>query len=523
MQQQSVPTENYVWSALELFERYGDREAIVSGDRRITYRQLRTEIFTMATELHRRGIRSGSAVAILVGTPPEAVVLQFALHLLGGRSVWIASNTPLKFRVSYLRRADVQTFVYDARLYRDLGKEMADAVPEFDVLCFGPGGQGPDLLEAPVADCAPISRDEPVDEPQALFQTGGTTGDPKLVHNGQQYFDTLRVLSDAWVAAGEHQLRHLAVSGYWHVSGQTAAMMTLFTGGLFVPQEGLTVPLVLRTIAEERITSIMVTPPLLYELLDCPELAETDLSSLKMVSCGGSATAPARLIQAIKVFGPVLRPVYGMSEAAFISAYPNIQYDPEHPDRLASCGLPYGDMKVEIRDPETHAKLPVGEVGEVWLTGGLMMRGYWGQPELTRETLVDGWLRTGDLGRLDADGYIYLVDRIKDMVITGPGSSNIYCRPIEDVLAAHPQVRAAAIVGVPDDALGEKAHGFVVPVPGATVTPEELRDYCIAELHVRWSPREVEFVDELPLTQVGKVDKKALRAAYLARHGADPA
>ncbi|HEY0699627.1 MAG TPA: AMP-dependent synthetase, partial [Micromonospora sp.] len=124
-------------------------------------------------------------------------------------------------------------------------------------------------------------------------------------------------------------------------------------------------------------------------------------------------------------------------------------------------------------------------------------------------------------GRLDADGYIYLVDRIKDMVITGPGSSNIYCRPIEDVLAAHPQVRAAAIVGVPDDALGEKAYAFVVPVPGATVTGEELRDYCIAELHVRWSPREVEFVEELPLTQVGTVDKKALRAAYLARHGAD--
>jgi fatty-acyl-CoA synthase len=145
------------------------------------------------------------------------------------------------------------------------------------------------------------------------------------------------------------------------------------------------------------------------------------------------------------------------------------------------------------------------------------MSGYWGQPELTGQTLVDGWLGTGDVGYLDADGYLYLVDRQKDIIITGLGSTNVYCRPVEDVLAGHPGVSAAAVIGVPDGALGEAVHAVVVPAAGTSVTGEELCELVRSELNEIWAPKHVEFVDKLPLTDVGKVDKNALRARYTAQ------
>ncbi|MGE5830900.1 MAG: class I adenylate-forming enzyme family protein, partial [Micromonosporaceae bacterium] len=220
--------------------------------------------------------------------------------------------------------------------------------------------------------------------------------------------------------------------------------------------------------------------------------------------------------QAIERFGNAVRPSYGMSEATFITAYNNFGHDPDHPQRLASCGLPYADTQIEIRDDDDRV-LPAGEVGEVWVKAGLMMAGYWGDPELTQQTLVDGWLRTGDVGYLDADGYVYLVDRLKDMIITGYSATNVYCRPVEDALNAHPDVRAAAVIGVPDPTIGELVHAYVVVAPDASATPADIRTFVIGQLNELWAPREVEFVDSLPLTAMGKVDKKALRARYAAR------
>ncbi|MGY0235176.1 class I adenylate-forming enzyme family protein, partial [Longispora urticae] len=146
-----------------------------------------------------------------------------------------------------------------------------------------------------------------------------------------------------------------------------------------------------------------------------------------------------------------------------------------------------------------------------------MMAGYWGQPELTAETLVDGWLRTGDVGYLDPTGNLFLVDRVKDMILTGWGSTNIFARPIEDLLAAHPGVRAAAVIGVPSEKYGEVVHGYVVGNPDVPVTGEELRELVLAELGAAWTPVAVEFIDAMPLTETNKVDKKALRARHQAR------
>jgi acyl-CoA synthetase (AMP-forming)/AMP-acid ligase II len=240
------------------------------------------------------------------------------------------------------------------------------------------------------------------------------------------------------------------------------------------------------------------------------------MSSFKSLTVAGASTSPTRLLEAIERFGKAVRIVYGMSESPFISAMPDVEFDPEHPQRLSSCGVPYGDVKVEVRDAEGKG-VPTGEIGEIWVSGSLLMKGYWGEPELTAETIVDGWLRTGDAGHLDDDGYLYIVDRTKDMIVTGYGSTNVFCRPVEDALASHPQVRGAAVIGVPHDEWGEAVHAYVITIPGASVTSEQLCKLATAALNDAWAPKTIDFLDEFPLTVSGKVDKKALRAYYDSR------
>jgi fatty-acyl-CoA synthase len=519
--------------ALHLFADFGTDEALIGGEHRWTYADLRRLVPARAAALHWHGVRPGDTVAALVGNAPDAVVLQFALHLLGCRSVWLAPNAPRRYRIDFLRLADAKAFVYDARQLPKMGRLMAQSNPDLRVLCLGPGGEGPDVTAAR-GDSAPDVTAAPGDgapdaaaaldgadahtEPESLFQTGGTTGTPKLVHQRHRYFQTVLAQSLDWMASGQHKLRHLGSTGFWHISGQQAALMTLFSGGTLFLDYDFDIAQILATIERERVTSTFFTPPIFYQLLDHPDLPRTDTSSLRMVSVGGSACAPSRLAEGVARLGPVLRPVYGMTEAPLLTALPFLGSQPDFRDRLTSCGRPYGDVRVEIRD-EHGAVLPVGQVGAVWVTGGLTMSGYWGQPDLTGQTLVDGWLGTGDVGYLDADGYLFLVDRQKDIIITGLGSTNVYCRPVEDLLAGHPQVRAAAVIGVPDEGLGEAVLAVVVPVPGATVTGDELCELVRSELNDIWAPKRVVFVEELPLTDVGKVDKNALRARYQPEAG----
>jgi len=487
-------TETYVSRALELIAGYGDAEAVVSGERRTSHAELRQRVLDLAAALPDRGVPPGSALGVLTGNDVDAVVSHLAAHLLGCRTAYVAADSPPWYQMDFLRLAEVDAFLYDPAV-----ATLLPAVPLIPLDAPLPAG----------AKAIPT----PGGEPQSILETGGTTARPKLVHYREPFYRSILALSAGYLAAGLPPLRHVTMSFFSHISGHVAALMTLLTGGVWLPQPDFVVDDLLRVIERERVTSIFLTPAQLYQVLDHPRLASTDTSSLHTVSVGAGPTAPARLAQAVEVFGPVVRVTYGSTEAAFIAALPGIGADPSTVDRLHSCGRPYGDMRVRIRD-ERGAVLPPGDTGEVWVSGGLTMAGYWGEPELTAQTIVDGWLRTGDLGYLDAEGYLFLVDRAKDLIITGIRASKIYSRPVEDVLAAHPQVRAAAVIGVPDPAHGEVVHAYVVPVPGAEVTAAELRQRVVDAFDETWAPRRVEFLDALPLTDVGKVDKKALRAHY---------
>jgi len=500
---------NYVLRALELFAEYGGREALVRRDRRLSYTELGIAITDLAAAIHHHGVRSGMTFAVLVERPLEAPILQMALHALGVRSVWIDLDALRRDLAEYLDLVRPDALLYDARDQDAFGRRLA-AMLEVPVLCLGPGGLGPDLL---AADSEPFDPSWASSEPESVFQTSGTTGRPKLVHHRESFYRQVLDLGEE--LAGDTPVRHLSISGLSYLAGQISALIYLFAGGTLILLEGFELTEYLATIERERITSTFIAPPVLAALLDSPRLDRTDVSSLDIISIGAAATPVFRLRQAIRRFGPIIRITYGLSECPFIAAFPTIDDAGKH---LLSCGRPYGDVRVEVRDPEGNP-LGTNEIGELWVASRLNFAGYWGQPELTGDTVVDGWLRTHDLGYRDAEDYLYLVGRNQDMIIAGQYCEKIYPRPIEDTLAAHPQVRAAAVIGVPEPTYGEAAHAYVVRIEGATVTPEELTALVLDELNEAWVPASIEFVDSLPLTAIGKVNTAELRRRYAEEHG----
>jgi fatty-acyl-CoA synthase len=506
-----APVPNYVHRAIELFAEYGDREALVRHERRLTYAEFRNSILHLAETLHAHGVRAGMTVAVLVDRPLEAPILQLALHLLGTRTVWIDPDALRRDLGEYLRLVRPEILVYDARTVSPYGREVAGllAVP---VLCLGSGGLGPDVL-TPQPGRPDFDPAWATSAPDSVFQTSGTTGTPKLVHHRESFYRQVITLAEELVAAGEREVRHLSVSGLSYMAGQISSLLYLFSGATLIMLDGFEVDEWLTTAERERVTSAFIAPPVLSAILDSPRLDRLDLSRLTVLSVGAAPATRSRLRQAIRRFGPVLRITYGLSECPFISAMPNLADGP----LLTSCGQPYGDVRVEIR-AEDGAVVRDGEVGELWVASALTFAGYLGQPELSAETLVDGWVRTHDLGYRDADGFLYLVGRTQDMIIAGQYCEKIFPRPIEDTLTTHPRVRAAAVIGVPDPVFGEAAHAYVVTTPGATVTGEELAELVGGELAAEWVPGTFEFVDALPLTAIGKVNTSALRARYAAEH-----
>ncbi|ADB35058.1 AMP-dependent synthetase and ligase [Kribbella flavida DSM 17836] len=504
-------SRSYVVTALELFARYGERTAIVAGDHRLSYAGLRTQVLDLAATLQERGVGAGTGVLVLAGNTAELPALQLALHLVGARTMWIAPIAGRREIEAFARLSQPDVFVYDATSKAVLGERLAVqlGVP---VHCLGPGGLGPDLLR-PRPDGATRFEPEHDDvEPATCLQTSGTTGEPKLVHHRQAFYEQILTLAADYLAAGLPVLRHLSHSPMAFASGQITSFFNLFLGGVLFLENEWDAGRALATIERERINSTYVSPPLLYQLLDHPDLATTDVSSLFMLNVGAGPAAPSRLRQAIARFGPVLRIVYGLSEVIVVTAQPGLTEDPEHPERLRSSGTPYGDVRVEIRDADGH-RLPPGQTGEIYATSKLRFAGYWGRPDLTERAIVEGWVRTGDLGYLDADGYLYVVDRVQDTIVTGASNWNVYCRPIEDLLQAQPGIRAAAVIGVPDDEFGEVPHAYVARYPDAAVTAEALQEAVRDEYNAMWVPRRIEFVDALPLTSAHKVDKVALRSA----------
>jgi fatty-acyl-CoA synthase len=282
---------------------------------------------------------------------------------------------------------------------------------------------------------------------------------------------------------------------------------------------------VLRTIEEQKITATMLVPSMLYALMDHPDSRTRDLSSLETVYYGASAINPVRLKEAIDRFGPIFAQYYGQSEAPMAITYlaksdhvVSTGSTTEVPVRLSSCGRPSAFIRTALLDDDGNAVAP-GEPGEICVSGSLLAGGYWNLPEQTAETFRDGWMHTGDVAREDDDGFWYIVDRTKDMIVTG--GFNVFPREVEDVIARHPAVAQVGVIGTPDEKWGEAVTAIVVMRPGHELTDEvdaEIRQLVKDAKGAVHAPKQVIATDALPLTGLGKPDKKALRAQYWAGH-----
>ena len=282
--------------------------------------------------------------------------------------------------------------------------------------------------------------------------------------------------------------------------------------------QGFTPQKFLHLVETHRITATFLVPTMVYVLLDSPARQGADLSSLHLIIYGASPMSPARLTEGINTFDPVFMQLYAQSEAPnTVTVLHQHEHDPvHHPERLASCGTPCVGQQVRLLDEDGHP-VPDGEVGEICMRGPLVMQGYWNKPEETAVALRQGWLWTGDMARHDADGYLYIVARSKDMIISG--GFNVFPREVEDVLTQHPAVAAAAVVGVPDAKWGEAVRALVVLKPGQAVAAEELISLVRERKGAVYAPKAIDFVDALPVTGLGKLDKKAIRAGFWLGQG----
>jgi fatty-acyl-CoA synthase len=306
-------------------------------------------------------------------------------------------------------------------------------------------------------------------------------------------------------------IRYLACAPISHAAGMLVTP-TLLTGGTVVLHGRFEPERWLESVAADRITLSLLVPTMIYAVLDHPHLDRTDTRSLETVMYGASPISPTRLDEGLRRLGRVFCQLYGQTECAGIATTLwRAEHEPGDLARLTSCGRPMPGARVAVLDDEGRA-VPDGAVGEICVQGATVMQGYWKQPALTDAALAGGWLRTGDMAVRDAAGFLYIVDRKKDMIVSG--GFNVFPREIEDVLTSDPSVSVAAVIGVPDEKWGEAVKALVVAKPGATVDVEALRQLVRDRKGAVYAPKSIDVVESLPLTPVGKADKKVLRAAY---------
>ncbi|MFG2140011.1 AMP-binding protein [Streptomyces sp. NPDC048650] len=490
----------YVEENLDALDADPGREALIHQGRRVTAGEFRDLVHRIARALLAQGVDRGQTVTLLSGNLPETIAARYAANLIGARVNHLYNKLSADTQADIVRDVETQALIVDPR-HAERAAEVTESAPVPTVLALGPAKVGTDLLELAAQQSAePLAGRALPEDVCTIRHTGGTTGHPKGICTTFEQARRFRGVRDP-------ARRQLVCTTLAHAAGMVADTILHF-GGTVVLLDDFDPAAVLAAIERERITDMFVLPPLLYQLMDHPDAEHTDTSSLRTLTYGGCQASPTRIADAVRRFGPVLIQGYGQNEAGGISVLTAEDHDPERPDRLRSAGKVLPDVEVAIRD-ESGRDLPPGEHGEVCVRSAVIMKGYWKQPELTAEVLRDGWLHTGDIGFLDDEGYLTIVDRIKDMIVVVGG--HVYTTELEDLLNSHPQVLQSAVFGVRDADRMERVYAVVVAAPGSDVDAQQLRAMVRAERGAMYEPAHIEFVDALPLTDAGKPDKKELR------------
>lgn len=502
-----------------------------------TWAELARRVRQVAAALRADGIGPGDRVAVLDLNHPSCLELTLACAQIG------AANAVVNFR---LAPPEIVYVIDDAQArLLFVGPEFAAAaaqirenlptverviaVPDEYEAWLGADARCPAGAQEGAADARPPAegQDSAAHEPDpevhasapedcfVQLYTSGTTGFPKgamLTHRG--------MLAHATNVAADFAMSPDAVvqvaMPLFHVGGMSYALLAVTCGARMEMMRTPDPAAILEMFERDRVTHTFLVPALLGAMVQVPGAADRDYSSMRALSYGASPMPLPVMRASIGLFPGVLHQVYGMTEACGVvsSLGPeDHSTDPALAHRLVSAGTPIHGVEIEIRDPGSGEPVPTGEDGEIWVRTEQLMSGYWGRPEASAAAITpDGWLRTGDGGHMDPDGYVYVTDRIKDMIISG--GENIYPAEIERVLAEHPAVGDVAVIGVPDTRWGEVPKAVVVAAPGATVNPDALLAYCRENLAGFKCPKSVDVLDELPRNPTGKILKKDLRKPY---------
>jgi len=503
---------------IEGLNRHDDRPCLLLGDAVLSYAQVRDAASRMVQVLQSQGLGVGSRVAVLSGNRPELLANLAAMQITGCCGTTLHPLGSLDDHAHVLQDAAIGTLIYDAPAFEQRAAELRERVPGLArLLALGPTAVGEDYLElarrhTPQPLVAPAVAPDDV---TSIVYTGGTTGKPKgvmLTARGTAYLCMLQMAE--WEFPQD--LRMLICTPLSHAAA-AFFVPVLQRGGAFYVSRGFAPDEFFDMVERHRITATMLVPVMIYRLLDAPRAATADLSSLQTVFYGASAISPQRLQEALQRWGPIFTQFFGQSEAPMaLAQLRRREHELSQPQRLASCGRPTPWMHLALLD-EQHRPVAAGEPGEICVRGPLVMQGYLGLPEQTAEAFAGGWLHTGDIGRIDDDGYLYIVDRKKDMIVSG--GFNVFPREVEDVLSAHPAVAQVAVIGVPDARWGEAVKALIVlrpATPGDAALADELVELVRQAKGPVQAPKSVDFVASIPLTPVGKPDKKALRELHWA-------
>lgn len=495
---------------------HGDSEAIRFGASSVTYAELSERARRLGRALGEQGLEPGDRVALLQANGVEMVESMYGAWMAGMTIVPINSRTHAREAAYVVENCEARAVIYGEEhedgLLAALGRPEA-----VRMISLGAGDRAHSYEEL-LSAAAPLERPVEVEagETAWLFYTSGTTGRPKgamLSHRNLRQMILSHLADVRSFESGEPVLHAAPLS---HGSGcvllscvARGARNVIFPGRSFDGEK------VLETVREEGTRSIAFVAPTQIVVLNRAAAAAGGAGDLPLESVcyGGAPMFAEDLRDAMALFGPVFVQIYGQGEApmtiSVLAISDHVRFEAGGDDRIGSAGVPRTDVEICVAG-EDGAELPCGARGEVMVRGDVVMSGYWDNREATDAALSDGWLRTGDIGLIDETGYLHLLDRSKDMIISG--GNNIYPREVEEALLLMPEIHATAVIGVPDPYWGESVHALVVPEDGATLTEEAVIEHCRGVLSSYKKPQSVEFLDELPTNAYGKVLKRELRA-----------
>jgi fatty-acyl-CoA synthase/long-chain acyl-CoA synthetase len=501
--------------------KYADRTAVRFADETLTYGELDRRANAVAHALADRGIGPNDRVALILTNTVEYLLTDLGVIKAGATKIPLNDSLTANEIEYMLNDSRAETLVCGPEFVRmvDGLRDSLDHVERF--VGVEDGAELPDGFE-PFADLDGDRSESPDVDPAPSdlaghFYTGGTTGKPKGVLHTQESM-TMNAYSHIAELGFDGEETLLLMTPLPHSAG-VFLWGGLLTGATVLVRDGFDPQLALELVDERSVTWTFMVPTMIYRVLDAPELADYDTSSIETLVYGAAPMTPARLREGLDQFGPVFLQFYGQTEVpnlitTFGKREHELAVERDRTERLSSAGQTCLMADVRIVDLESGESRPPGEEGEILATAPYVMQEYFERPEAMAETVTDdGWVRTGDIGKLDEDGYLYLLDRASDMIITG--GMNVYSTEVEEALDEHPDIRQVAVIGVPHDDWGEAVKAVVVPEgEGSSALEADILAFADEHLADYKEPKSVDFVDSIPETPYGKMDKKALRDRY---------